>query len=417
MPAITFTTGGALRKSALRLANERLVLAAVRGNSSLSRVDISRITGLSPSSITFIVNRLKRDRILVEEKVENRAQVGRRPTMVRIRSEAMMAIGVEVTAGESRVVLADLDGRLLATRSVPWHENHEVLFSRIHSAIVALRHQAGSSRLLGVGVALPGLMDPATGRIVIAQNLGWFDVEAGRLLRRSLPLPFYYDNNARLSALAERWFCAPNRKALRNFVFVVAREGVGTGVIVDGQILHGARAAAGEFGHATLYPDGKRCLCGNSGCWEQYVSERALHEVFVTLGGTPLAPDTTAPGLAIAGMARRGDPVAIEALRTTAAHVGSGLIHIIRALNPEAIVVGDYLAVAWDLIEDVVWQVLRSRVHQLYLEGLRIVPSDHAIDSSLLGAVALVMAKFLTTFNEGDATDAPHSVLMRTSTG
>jgi predicted NBD/HSP70 family sugar kinase len=417
MPAITFTTGGALRKSALRQANERLVLAAVRANPCLSRVDISRITGLSPSSVTFIVNRLKRDRMLVEEKVENRAQVGRRPTVVRIRSEAMTAIGVEVTAGESRVVLADLDGRLIQTRTVPWHENYEVLFSRIHSAIAALRHHAGSGQLLGAGVALPGLMDPATGRIIVAQNLGWFDIEAGKLLRKNLPLPFYYDNNARLSALAERWFSPTSRKALRNFVFVVAREGVGTGVIVDGQILHGARAAAGEFGHVTLYPDGSRCLCGNVGCWEQYVSERALYETFVSLGGTPLALDASAPGLAIAAMARQGDPVALEALRATAAHVGAGLIHIIRALNPEAIVVGDYLAIAWDLIEDVVWQVVRSRVHHVYLEGLRILPSEHAVDSSLLGAVALVVAKFLTTFNEGDATVAPHSVLMRASTG
>jgi predicted NBD/HSP70 family sugar kinase len=401
----------------MRQANERLVLAAVRGNPSLSRVDISRITGLSPSSITLIVNRLKRNRIVVEEKMENRTQVGRRPTALRIRPEAMMAIGVEVTLPESRVVLGDLDGRLVHRRNVPWHENHEVLFSRIHSAILALRELAKSSRLLGVGVALPGLMDPATGKIIIAQNFGWYDVEAGQLLRKNLSLPFYFENNARLSALAERWFGSADRKSLRNFVFVVAREGVGTGIIIDGQILHGSRAAAGEFGHATLYPDGKPCLCGNVGCWEQYVSERALSELFGSLRGAALPPETPSPGIVIARMARQGDAAALEALRRTAVHVGSGLINVIRALNPEAIVVGDYLAVAWDLIEDVVWQVLRTRVHQYYLGGLRILPSSHAVESSLLGSVALVMARFLTTFDEGDAAAAPNSILMRTSGG
>ena len=417
MPAITFTTGGALRKSSLRHANERLVLATVRSHPGLSRVDISRLTGLSPSSLTFIVDRLKRSRILIEERIENRTQVGRRPTGLRLRPEAMMAIGVEVATPESRVVLADLDGRIVQTRTVSWHANHEVLFSRIHSAVAAVREQARGGRVLGAGVALPGLMDPATGRIHVAQNLGWFDIDAGRLIRRNLHLPFYYENNARLSALAERWFGDRDRSGLRNFVFVVAREGVGTGVIIDGQVLHGARAAAGEFGHATLYPDGKRCLCGNAGCWEQYVSAPALAEVFAELGGAGPGGEGPVSGLWIAERALAGDAVAREALRRTAVHVGGGLANIIRAVNPEAIVVGDYLAVAWDVIQDIVWEVLRSRVHQYYLSGLRILPSQHATESSLLGAVALVLARYLTTFEQAGAEAGDSSVLMRTSAG
>ncbi len=325
-----------------------------------------------------------------------------------------MAIGVEVGVPESHVVLADLEGRVLNKRTLPWHANPEVLFSRIHAAIDGMRERARSSRLLGVGVALPGLMDPATGRIFVAQNFGWYDLDAGNLIRKHLPLPFYYENNARLSALAERWFGGPDRKALRNFVFVLAREGVGTGVIADGQILHGARAAAGEFGHATLYPDGKRCLCGNHGCWETYVSEPALAEVFETLGGARPEGDGPASAAWIVGRARQGDAAALAALRQVAVHVGAGLANIIRALNPEAIVLGDYLALGWDLIEDVVWEVLRARLPQYYLSGLRILPSEHAADSALLGGVALVLARFLTTFTQAEANPA-HSVLIHTS--
>ncbi len=416
MPAITFTTRGALRGSALRQANERLVLAALRGNSSLSRLDVSRMTGLSLSAITYIVSRLKRDRIVVEEKVENHKQLGRRPAVLRIRPEAMTAIGVEIGMPESRVVLCDLEGRVLHRRTVRWHVNSEVHLHRIHSAVAALSREARSGRLLGAGVALPGLMDPATGRVIAAQNFGWFDVDAGSLIRGKLSLPVYCENNARLSALAERWFGGPDRRSLRNFVFIVAREGVGAGVMVDGQLLHGSRAAAAEFGHVTLYPDGERCLCGNIGCFELYASEPALCRCYGKLLGTEWAPpEGQTPVQTILQLARQGDATALAALRHTAAHVGAGLINIIRALNPEAIVMGDYLALAWDLIEDVVWDVLRSRVHQYYLAGLRILPSRHAADSSLLGAVALVMARFLTTFEEGDTASSTSPVQIRTA--
>jgi predicted NBD/HSP70 family sugar kinase len=329
---------------------------------------------------------------------------------LRIRSEAMMAVGVEVGMPDSRVLLDDLAGNVLQSRTIPWHENAEVLFSRIHSVIAGFCDQPQTTRLLGVGVALPGLIDPATGRIFAAQNMGWFDVEAGALLRKNLRVPFQYENNARLSALAECWFGGSDRKTLRNFVFVVAREGVGTGIIVDGQILQGARAAAGEFGHATLYPDGKRCLCGNVGCWEQYISERALVSCFESLGGESLT--SLKPAVRIAHMAIEGHPIAVEALNQTAVYIGEGLVGIIRALNPEAIVLGDYLAVAWDLIREPVWNVLKSRVHQYYLSGLRILPSNFAIDSSLLGAVALVLSRYLTTFDQAGANAASNSVLI-----
>src|SRR2546430_1120729 len=161
---VTFTTNGALKKSALREANERLVLNTIRQNPSLSRADIVRITGLSPSSVTFIVKRLKAGDIICECKTENWSQVGRLPTAIQLRANARVGIGVEL-----------------------------------------------------------GL---AGGRIV------------------------------------------------------VARGGLGTGVIINGEILQGSTFGASEFGHIPLFADGRKCSCGNSGCWEQYASDFALTRLY-----------------------------------------------------------------------------------------------------------------------------------------
>ena len=125
-------------------------------------------------------------------------------------------------------------------------------------------------------------------------------------------------------------------------------------------------------------------------------------------GGAHPEPDV------IVRMAREGDAVALRVLRETAHHVGLGFVNLVMALNPEAIVVGDYLAAGWDLV-GIVWSVLRSRVPSYYLAGVRIFPSEHAADSSLLGAVALVLGQFFTSFDHGNTAGSSHSVLIQTS--
>jgi predicted NBD/HSP70 family sugar kinase len=413
MPAVTFTTRGALRKSALRQANERLVLNTIRQNPSISRSDIARMTGLSASSVTFIVDRLMRNRWICEEKNGNHSQVGRRPTALKLRPEVMMAIGVEIARSGTRIVLADLTGAILQRKTVPWHLNNEILLDRVRTAIRSMLDRVGVKRVLGVGVSSPGTIHRPAGKVT-AENLGWNGVEVEQLLRNSLTVPFYLENNAKLSALAERWFVEPGQKLLQDFVFVTLKEGLGTGVILNGHIMQGATGAAAEFGHTIVYPDGRRCMCGNRGCWEQYASADALRRLYAEQCGSrtvKAAPDAED----VISLARGGDKTAGRVLRETATQLGLGFCNLIMALNPEAIIVGDYAAVAWDLIEDCVWEVLKSRIPHYYLAGVRIFPSAHAAESSLLGALALVFSHFLTRFEHDYSVGPPNLVSMHAS--
>ena len=410
MPDVTFTTSGALNKSSLRQGNERLVLNAIRQHPTLSRADIARITGLSPSTVTFIMERLLRQTLVCEERVENHAQVGRRPTALRLRPEARVAVGVEFTLTHARTVLADWTGAVIKERSIPRSASHELFFDKIHDTIRALTRAKPETEVLGVGVALPGFSDRTTGKIIAAENFNWTGIEAGRLLQKELPFPFFYENGAKLRALAETWFSPSEGKGLRDFVFVTMRGGLGTGIIINGQILQGAFSAAAEFGHTILYPEGRRCACGNTGCWEQYASDLAVARAYSERSRGRGASEVDAEG--VVELAREGDRAAIDVLNETAGYVALGLVNVIMVFNPEAIVLGDYLAAGWDLMQERIWDVLRARVPAYYLAGVRIFPSEHAADSSLKGCVALVLSQYFKSFGDGNPATPGNSVII-----
>lgn len=405
MSKVILTARGALRKSDLRQANERLLLNIIRQTPQVSRADIVRLTGFSPSSVTFIVNRMMRDGLLSEARSENYAQVGRRPVTLCLRPEAMIAAGVEITPPQSRIVTADLNGKILSQRVVPWQPDHQVFLRRVRDAIRALTAKIPRGRLLGVGVSLPGTIDRTTGRVIAAEDLGWFDVEAGAILSEAVAAKFYFENDAKLGALAERWFCEPGSKPLDNFVYVLFRIGLGTGVMIEGRLLHGASGEASEFGHTILFADGRRCPCGNTGCWEEYASQRALERLYAErrgIGNGERRPDSEG----ILRMARAGDPVALAVLRETATYLGMGFANLNAAFNPEAIVVGDCLASGWDLMGDWVLEALRRRAPQRYLTRLRVVPARHGSNSTLMGALALPLSQFFTPDGQGNGNAA-----------
>lgn len=392
---MSLTNRSALRKSDLRDANQRLLLNIIRQNLGSSRADIARVTGFSPSSVTFVVNRMIRDGLLSETPNESHARVGRRPLILRLRPESLNVAGVEITRSEARVVIADLNGNFLKQRAIPWQPDHQVFLTRVREAIRSLAGGISVGRLLGVGVSVTGTIDRATGLVLAAENLGWFGVDAGQILSEGLQTPMYFENDAKLCALAERWFCEPGVKPLDNFVFVTTHQGLGTGVVIEGRLLHGASGAASEFGHTSLFPEGRRCVCGGVGCWEEYASQRALERLYAERSGAA-CPEPRLCAEEIIQLARSRDSIALDVLRETATYLGMGFVNLNAAFDPEAIIVGGYVASGWDLMEDWVWEAMRSRASHRYLAQLRIIPASQGRDSALKGALALGLSHFFT---------------------
>jgi predicted NBD/HSP70 family sugar kinase len=266
--------------------------------------------------------------------------------------------------------------------------------------------ERGRGSVLGVGVAVPGSVDSASGIVQAAENLGWVNVRAGELLANGLDVRFFCENNAKLCALAERWFF-PERNIGNHFAFVCLHTGLGTGVMIHGHLLHAGSAAAAEFGHVSLHLDGGRpCPCGNVGCWEQYAADFALIRLYHEYAGSRGNGHEVTSAEQVVRLARENNPAAVRAVRETAAELGAGLVNLIWALNPDTIVLGDYAAEGWDLVRGPLMSAVQSRVAPYLLARLRIYPSANGANAALMGSIAVVLDRFFHRFDHEDSAPA-----------
>ena len=388
-------------KRTIKEINQKLILNLIREQQPISRVEIARQTQLQRSTVTIITNRLLQQQWICEGE-SGRYGGGRRPKNLYLNTNRFHVLGVEVSKDETILALADLNGKLLSREYMKTKVDDSRFFVHLGEKIQRFSKQSRSRtgiKVAGVGVGLPGYIEKTTGRIIAAENFGWMDVAAGDYLRKRFDLPIYFGNTAKLGAFAEMWFAESKNGSLHNFVYVTTRDGLGTGIVLNGEIYNGARDGAAEFGHFSLFPDGERCVCGNYGCWELYASDMATVKRYVlSLNGSERPPRGSSP-LTIGKVierAHRGDKAACEALQTTAKYLGLGITNLVFGLNPERVIVGDELVHAWDIIGEIICSTVQSRVPSYYADDLKITCSSIKEMPSLLGAIALVLANLFS---------------------
>jgi predicted NBD/HSP70 family sugar kinase len=241
------------------------------------------------------------------------------------------------------------------------------------------------------------MVDLRTGTILNAPTLGWRNVDLREGLAAATGLPVQIENSGRACALAQAWAMRDDLGGLAgDLVFVSISDGVGTGVVVNGEVMRGRHNTAGEFGHVPLNIDGPRCSCGATGCWEAYVSNLATLSRYFgrdLSDGRPREAETANFTVEdLIARARAGDAKALAALNSTARYLGLGLASIVNSVDPARIYIGGEITTAWSLIEPIVRSALRERTLTDFggATEIHIVPAeDHP---RLRGAVALVAA-------------------------
>lgn len=378
----------AARLNTIRDINRQIVLNYVREREPISRAEIARETQLQRSTVSAIVEELKTDG-LVEESGEGESTGGRRPTMLRLRTKEAIAIGVAITPTRTTVATSDLAGGLIEQKEF-WTEPDPQ--QTINNVIAAVREFSVRNKgtIEGVGVSLPGLVDPSTGTAIYIPYFKWRDVPVAQLITSAVELPVVIDNDANAVALAELWFGRPEVSDARDFILVLVAEGVGTGIIFDGQVYRGQHGAAGEFGHMVIGAHAPvACSCGNHDCWEAFSSERAAQVRYLKLSG-----DTNAelPSFkALVDRALAGEASAAEALVETALCLGIGISNLIVGFSPEAVVVGGEIARAWPLVEKALTETIDHSIRR-GLPSAKILPSTLGEKPTLRGALSLVLA-------------------------
>lgn len=327
------------RRELIRDLNRALVLNLVRDSEGLSRADVARVSGLSPSTVTAITASLLEDGYLLEDDptptgAPAKGPIGRPATTLRVRPSAGHAIGIKVSKDNLTAAVTDLTAALLGMATVPRGSSNDAgaVGDLFESAVGEALRAAGVSRdrLVGIGVGVPGIVDPATRRVADSPLLEWAHLDLVALLQQRLGLPVLLDNDVNTLTVAQQLFGAG--RGLPHFLVVTIGRGIGMGVVVNGVVHRGSRGGAGEIGHVQAVPNGPDCWCGRRGCLEAVASEPALVREILASTGRLVQPAE------IAAFADRDADVA-DILARAGRHVGRAVAAITTVLDPQRVVV------------------------------------------------------------------------------
>jgi len=379
-----------------RHINRRIVLNLIRSQQPISRADLARHSGLQRSTVSVIAEQLIAER-WVTEGANGHSARGRRPRFLHLNKERVGIIGINIRPATTTVALADLDAQFVAQESLPTAQDPEQFVAELVPRISNLINMRPEIACEGIGVSLPGRVDLATQRLVFAPNLGWGEFDLKTPLEQATGMPVELENAANSCALAEIWF-GRQAHGVRNLLAITVSEGIGTGLILNHQLIKGSTGMAGEFGHTTIVPDGLECRCGNRGCWEMYASNSAAVRSYVESTAPARNGKARAPlvgqGLTFDDLLRlseQGDTKARESISEMADYLGQGIAVLVTGLAPDVIVVIGEITRAWDYAGPIISDAVKR--HSFTPTGTRIVSTDPSSQPRLRGTIALVLQK------------------------
>jgi predicted NBD/HSP70 family sugar kinase len=376
------------RADTIRYINRQIVLNYIREKEPISRAEISHETALQRSTVSLIVDELKTRGLIYE--VEGESTGGRPPTLLRLRAAGCMAIGIDIGTAQTTVAIADLVGRVIERDVFDTDPDVTTTFRRLTSSVQ--KYIRSNINIEGIGVSVPGLVSPETGAALFIPHFKWRNWALAVDLSEATGLPVTVDNDANAAALAELWLGRPEIRDVRDFILVLVHEGLGTGIIFDGQVYQGVAGAAGEFGHMTI---GKGapvvCAAGSEECWEAFASERAALARYRQRRSGVADSDLSFGRLIDKAFAK--DDAAREALVETAHYLGLGISNLTKGLSPEAVILAGDIARAWPLIADELRSTLAVNTICSDLVSAPVFASTLGEDTRLMGALSLVLAR------------------------
>jgi predicted NBD/HSP70 family sugar kinase len=363
--------------------NRDVILEVIRANQPISRAELARLSGLQRSTVSLIVNQLIEER-WVRDGAKADLPRGRHPTMVGLNDDLVMLVA-DIRPKLATVAVVDLNGRFLSRAQLPVTSDPEKTIAGIVEIMLRMKSNHPQRSFQGVGIALPGRVDSENQRLRFAPNLGWpgFDIKGA--IESGTGMAVEMDNAANACLLAETWFGGMD--GVRNAVLVTISEGVGTGILSNGQLIYGDHGMAGEFGHIPLDINGPVCGCGARGCWEVFASSSAALRYYADSKPKDVAR-TIEDLLRLAG---EEDPKAIAALTRQAEHIGRGLRIVSATLAPEVILIAGDIVAAWATFGPVIEKAFAESI----LSGLkpRLIPTHEAEVARLRGAAILVLQR------------------------
>jgi predicted NBD/HSP70 family sugar kinase len=388
----------------MRAQNSSLLLKVIWRERHISRADIARVTGLSPSTVSAIVAGLQQAG-LVRETGAGLSRGGRRPTMIGFCDDMFALVGVEIGASHVSVVVTDLRADVRAARwgLFPVRTDPDGALATVRAFIDDGLRELGIARrqVIGIGVGVPTPVRPdAPGRLPPHIVPAWRDHDVHEILARAYGLPVFVENDANLGALAEQWWGAGRDG--KDLTYIKIGTSVGSGHIINGELYRGAGGTAGEIGHLRMDPAGPRCPCGLTGCLTTFIgSEVLVARAKIEVGGGGQVEghgggvEGASGGVETVGdivrAARAGDLGARRIIGDVGAHLGVAVASLMNVLNPAVVVLGGEITGVGDLLLEPVRAAVRERSLATPFEGTGIMTSKLGDKAIAVGAATLVL--------------------------
>ncbi|MDX6664419.1 MAG: hypothetical protein QOG68_625 [Solirubrobacteraceae bacterium] len=373
----------------LRDRNRAQVIDVLRQTGMASRAEIARLAGLSRTTVSSLVVELQGSGLVMEVSgATANGSRGRPAVLLALQPAAGAVVGVDFGHTHLRVALADLSSRVLAERhrELDVDRAAEVALSAAAEVVAEVLEESGidRSRVVGVGMGLPGPVDRNTGTLGSSVILpSWAGLQPARELERRLGLPINVDNDANLGALGE--LSAGAARGHTDVIYLKLASGIGAGLILGGRLHRGVTGMAGELGHVLTNPDGPVCRCGNRGCLETVAAAPALLELLRAAHGE----DLTTRGLL--RLAADGDVGSRRVLADAGRAVGRAVADLVNTVNPALVVVGGELGAAGEPLLDGIRASIERYALPAASDALEVVPGVLGDRAEVLGAIAHVI--------------------------
>lgn len=382
-----------------KLQNRSIVLKMICTGDKVTRIDISRQTGLSKMSVTNIVNELIEEGFVTDQAGElKNDSIGRNPISLEANTEIYRVLGLYLSRDRITATLSDLKCRILSEVSEDYAEveSENSFLEKIKKVIVNLisSPQAKNKKILGIGVSCIGPLDLEQGVILDPPNFHSIrSIAIVDFLQKEFGNPVYLNNDMNAAALAEKLY--GKGKHLRDFVYVGVTNGIGSGIISNHSLFQGSMGFSGEFGHMSINFEGPRCPCGNTGCLELYASipqilQQAKNALSLGMSSS-LSTYENLQWINIVEEASRGDEFALNLLERSCLFISIGLVSLSNLYDPEAIFIGHEFSLAGSLVTQKIEDYMKDKVISRKLKSLPVKVSAFGEKAPLIGSSALVL--------------------------
>jgi predicted NBD/HSP70 family sugar kinase len=372
--------------------NRSLAISLLRREGTCTRSELAKLSGLNPATITNIINEFISCGIVIETGAllgkKNRRAIG-----IRLNGKSFRVIGVMLTRRHYYILSMGLSGEIYDVKKYKIKDKFNAsgtigdIKSNIHAAI-----SSDGNKVLAIGVAMPGPYMPTQREMLFLINLPYWDsVSVYDEFQEGFSIPVFIANDANAGAYAQMLYRDEGLQS-KNLVYIVAGQGIGCGMIVNGNIISGELGLAGEIGHTSINIDGNLCECGNRGCLETYCStialEKKLKECIENGEETILDKDFVWDDVVHA--VRRGDELACREYRAACRYLAAGIVNIVNQINPEVVVIGDQLAeVQPEIMVEIINDHIKNTVRPFISKVLKIEINKLKVNPALIGAAVI----------------------------